>query len=222
MTTPAVEDYLKAIYELGGDGDAVSTSAIAERLGVAAGSVTGMIKRLAEQGLVEHVRYRGASLTGAGRRSAIRLVRRHRVIELFLVEIMGYTWDRVHDQAERLEHAASDELVDRMARMLGEPQVDPHGSPIPDAHGAVDDVQWPSLAEIGAGRALLKHVADEDADALRHLAGLGLVPGTILEVIGRTRGASLTVRVGATTHVLSRELCGTIRVEPMDQEPTTG
>src|SRR5688572_27668042 len=118
MASSNVEDYLKAIYNLAGEAEAASTSAIAEQLGVAAGSVTGMIKRLADQGLVEHVPYYGARLTTAGEEQAISLIRRHRILELFLVQILGYTWDRVHEEAERLEHAVSDELIDRMAQVL--------------------------------------------------------------------------------------------------------
>jgi DtxR family Mn-dependent transcriptional regulator len=218
MTTPAVEDYLKAIYQLGESDGPVSTSAIAERLAVAAGSVTGMLKRLSEQGLVEHVRYRGATLTPEGRSSALRLIRRHRVIELFLVEVMSYTWDRVHDEAERLEHAASDDLVDRMAKLLGEPLTDPHGSPIPAADGRLRAASWPVLADLDAGRsAVLRRVRDADPDALRYLAELGLTPGADIAVVERAPfNGPLTVRVGTRTHMLGREICGTILVEPID------
>src|SRR5688572_2931668 len=131
MPSMAVEDYLKTIYSLTRRDQAASTSAIAELLGVAAGSVTGMLKRLAEQELVEHVPYYGARLTESGEREAVRLIRRHRVLELFLVQVLRYTWDRVHEEAERLEHAATDEMIDRMATVLGEPVLDPHGAPIP-------------------------------------------------------------------------------------------
>jgi DtxR family Mn-dependent transcriptional regulator len=218
MTTPAVEDYLKAIYQLGEGDRPVSTSAIAERLDIAAGSVTGMLKRLADQGLVEHVRYHGATLTVEGRDKALRLVRRHRVIELFLVEVMNYTWDRVHDEAERLEHAASDELVDRMARLLGEPLTDPHGSPIPAADGQLRVAAWPTLADLETGRpAVLRRVRDADPEALRYLAGLGLMPGADISVMDRAPlNGPLTIRVGKDSHVLGRELCGTILVEPID------
>jgi DtxR family Mn-dependent transcriptional regulator len=218
MTTPAVEDYLKAIYQLGESDGPVSTSAIADRLAVAAGSVTGMLKRLAEQGLVEHVRYRGATLTPEGRSSALRLIRRHRVIELFLVEVMSYTWDRVHDEAERLEHAASDDLVDRMAKLLGEPLTDPHGSPIPAADGRLGAASWPVLADLDAGRsAVLRRVRDADPEALRYLAELGLTPGADIAVVERAPfNGPLTVRVGKRAHVLGREICGTILVEPID------
>jgi len=222
MTTPAVEDYLKAIYQLSEEGQRVSTSAIAERLGVAAGSVTGMLKRLAEQGLVEHVPYHGAGLTDDGTANALRLIRRHRVIELFLVEVMGYTWDRVHSEAERLEHAASDELIDHMARLLGEPRTDPHGSPIPQADGAFRNASFPTLADLGVGRpAILRRVRDATPDTLRYLAGLGLVPGTAIEVIDSAPiNGPLTVLAGDAAHVLGRQLCATIQVEPIDKQKT--
>ena len=144
MNSSAVEDYLKTIYNLCSDEQAASTSAIAERLDVAAGSVTGMIKRLADQGLVEHVPYYGAHLTVEGEAQAVALIRKHRVLEMFLVQVLGYTWDRVHDEAERLEHAVTDELVDRMASVLGFPDVDPHGAPIPSSGKAFVERTWRS------------------------------------------------------------------------------
>lgn len=217
MVSPAVEDYLKAIYHLSPDGEAVSTSAIAERIGVAAGSVTGMLKRLAEQGLVEHTRYYGARLTDAGRGHAIRTIRRHRVLELFLVQVLGYTWDRVHDEAERLEHVASEEMIDRMASVLGEPAEDPHGAPIPVAGERFTETQFPSLAELPTGRAaVLRRVPDEDPEALRYLASMNLVPGVEVEVVERAPvNGPLTVRVGTGRAVLGRELSSTLRVEPV-------
>src|SRR5512145_1254601 len=145
MTSSNVEDYLKAIYNLIGEAEAASTSAIADQLGVAPGSVTGMLKRLADQGLVEHVPYYGARLTATGEEQAIGLIRRHRILELFLVQVLGYTWDRVHEEAERLEHAVSDELIDRMAQVLGFPSADPHGAPIPSAGKEFVDRRYPTL-----------------------------------------------------------------------------
>jgi DtxR family Mn-dependent transcriptional regulator len=131
---------------------------------------------------------------------------------------MNYTWDRVHDEAERLEHAASDELVDRMARLLGEPLTDPHGSPIPAADGQLRVAAWPTLADLETGRpAVLRRVRDADPEALRYLAGLGLMPGADISVMDRAPlNGPLTIRVGKDSHVLGRELCGTILVEPID------
>jgi DtxR family Mn-dependent transcriptional regulator len=216
MTTPAVEDYLKAIYELSLAGKPVSTSAIADQLGIAAASVTGMLKRLAEQGLVDHVRYRGSRLTGEGLDKALRTIRRHRVIELFLVNVLGYTWDRVHDEAERLEHAASDTLVNRMADVLGEPVADPHGAPIPTAAGEIHEARYPTLAQLGANRpATLRRVPDEDAAMLRCLAGLGLTPGASIEVLQAAPGnGPLTIRVGDQVEVIEHDLATAIGVEP--------
>src|SRR5256885_5552729 len=143
LTAPA-EDYLKAIYSLERDGIA-TTVKIAHQLDLAPASVTAMLRRLAEHGLVDYERYRGVRLTEAGRRAALRTLRRHRVIEAYLTQALGYPWDRVHAEAERLEHAASDELVDRMAATIGEPEVDPHGAPIPTRDGSVDETEYRSL-----------------------------------------------------------------------------
>lgn len=224
MTSPAVQDYLKAIYKLSRGPEAASTSSIAERLQVAAGSVTGMLKRLSEQGLVEHVPYYGARLTDEGEREAIRMIRRHRVLELFLVEVLGYTWDRVHEEAERLEHAASDELIDRMAQVLGEPESDPHGAPIPGTAGSFEDTRYPPLSELEVGRrAVLRRVSDEDPAALRYLAGLGLTPGAELEVLERAPfGGPLRVRVGEAEQIVGRELSRSLEVEPLGQSLATG
>jgi DtxR family transcriptional regulator, Mn-dependent transcriptional regulator len=216
MTTPAVEDYLKAIYQLAEGDAAVSTSAIAERLGIAAGSVTGMLKRLAEAGLVEHTRYHGARLTGAGMSNAVRTIRRHRVLELFLVEVLGYSWDRVHDEADRLEHVVSDELIDRMAAVLGEPDADPHGAPIPVPGDEFRERRYPSLAELSAGdTAVLRQVPDEDAAALRYLAELDLRPGAELEVLAVAPfHGPLRVLINGREQVVGRELAHHVKVEP--------
>ena len=215
MPTPAVEDYLKTIYLLSEGDAAVGTSAIAERLGVAPASVTGMLKRLGKQGLVEHERYQGARLTEPGRREAIRMIRRHRVIELFMVEVLGYTWDQVHVEAERLEHAVSDGIVDRMARVLGDPVADPHGHPIPSSAGQLRVTELPTLAELEPGdRATLRRVSDEDPEALRYLARLNLLPGVELEVLERTPfQGPLRVRVGSAEEMIGLELAARLRVE---------
>jgi DtxR family Mn-dependent transcriptional regulator len=215
MTTPAVEDYLKAIYQLSVEAAPVSTSSIADRLGIAAGSVTGMLKRLAEAGLVEHTRYHGARLTEQGVINAVRTIRRHRILELFLVEVLGYTWDRVHDDAERLEHVVTDEMIDRMAVVLGEPDVDPHGAPIPSAAGELRERRLPSLAELEAGeQAVLRQVPDEDAAALRYLAQLELRPGADLHVVDVAPfNGPLRVRINGTEQIVGRELAWKVKVE---------
>ena len=216
MTSPAAEDYLKAIYQLSAEGAPVSTSAIAERLGIAAGSVTGMLKRLSEAGLVEHTRYYGARLTDVGAANAVRMIRRHRVVEAFLVRVLGYSWDRVHEEAERLEHVVTEELVDRMAAVLGEPDSDPHGAPIPAAQGEFREKRYPRLADLVVGAcATLRQVPDEDPAALRYLAELGLVPGATLEVmdVAPFKGP-LRVRIDGVEQVVGRELARQVSVEP--------
>jgi DtxR family Mn-dependent transcriptional regulator len=215
MTSSNVEDYLKAIYNLCANADAASTSLIADKLGIAAGSVTGMIKRLADQGLVEHVPYYGARLTERGERQATSVIRRHRILEMFLVQVLGYTWDRVHEEAERLEHAVSDELIDRMAQVLGSPTVDPHGAPIPASGKTFVDRQYPTLDKLDVGSsAVLRRVRDEDPAALRYLAELNMTPGA--EVTLTERGpfnGPLYVRVGDKDHIVSPELAQSVQVE---------
>jgi DtxR family Mn-dependent transcriptional regulator len=145
-----------------------------------------MVRRLADQGLLAYERYHGVKLTEAGRRVALRTLRRHRVIEAYLAEALGYPWDRVHDEAERLEHAASDELVDRMAATIGEPEVDPHGAPIPTRDGSVDETEYAALSELPVGAAgVVVRVADEDPAMLRYLAELLIVPGKRVTVKSR-------------------------------------
>jgi len=221
MTSPAVEDYLKAIYQLSEQGGAVSTSAIAERLGIAAGSVTGMLKRLADQGLVEHVPYHGTRLSAAGETTAVRMVRRHRIIESFLVEVLGYTWDRVHAEAEQLEHAASDQLIDRMAHVLGEPAADPHGAPIPTGHGDFREDPLPTLDGLAQGQiANVRRVRDEDAGALRFLAELNLVPGVLVEILEvQPFNGPLTLRIDGAIRVIGRELAHFVQVEIIPPTP---
>ncbi len=218
MLTRATEDYLKAIYQLSQGGEPVGTSAIADRLGVAAGSVTGMLKRLGEQGLVEHVPYYGARLTDRGRAQAVALIRRHRVLEMFLVEVLGYGWDQVHEEAERLEHAASDRLIDRMHRVLGQPEFDPHGHPIPAPGVDFKDDRLPSLADVETGHAaILRRVPDEDPEALRYLARLNLVPGVEVEVLERAPfGGPVRIRVGQVEQLLGPELTARLEVEPLE------
>jgi DtxR family Mn-dependent transcriptional regulator len=203
----SVEDYLKAIYHLTEGGDVASTTAIAERLGVAAPSVTGMVKRLDEQGLVRHEPYRGAELTSQGRRAALRTVRRHRVLEAYLVAFLGYDWGTVHDEAERMEHAVSDFLVERMAQALGNPSVDPHGDPIPAPDGTIAEVIYTPLTEMPAGPAVVSRVQAEDRERLRYLASVGLVPGAEVVILSHEPFAGpVTVRVGTHTQVIGHEL----------------
>src|SRR5438094_8201938 len=152
--TRSVEDYLKSVFHLTSQGGFATTSDIAAMLEVAPPSVSGMMKRLSETGLIEHVPYRGVQLTPQGRRAGLQMIRRHRILELYLTQHLGYDWGSVHAEAERLEHAVSDELIDRMARALGDPQYDPHGDPIPTAAGEIEEAELVSLADVSVGTKL--------------------------------------------------------------------
>lgn len=213
----AVEDYLKAVYKLQQDAPVVSTTALAEALDRSAASVTNMVKGLAEDGLLEHTPYRGVRLTATGELTALRIIRRHRVLELYLIEKLGYSWADVHAEAERLEHAASDALIDRMARALGEPSVDPHGSPIPTRDGEIASTAWIALPELEGGRrGVIREVLDDDAEALRRLERLGLFPGTRIRVVrGLARGHA-TIEVDDRRVEVDEDLAGAVFVEPED------
>ena len=214
MFTPVVEDYLKAVWSLQQAESPVATSRIAERLGLSAASVTAMIKRLAEQKLLRHEPYYGVRLTAAGELAALRIIRRHRVLELFLVEVLGYEWDRVHDEAERLEHAASDELIERLARLLGGPERDPHGNAIPSAEGEMDRARYPALAEVEPGEpARVLEVEVEEPEQLRYLGSLDLYPGAAVEVRSKSPfEGPISLTVNGEPRVISHSLAQRIRV----------
>ena len=206
--TRSVEDYLKAIYRLSTGDHPAATSDIANHLDLSAPSVSGMMKRLSEQGLVEHVPYKGVVLTAEGRRQALRMVRRHRMIEAYLVRFLGYDWDTVHDEAERLEHAVSDTMVDRMAEALDNPTVDPHGDPIPATDGSFAEPETVPLASVAAGELVeIVRVQTGDPEQLRYLASIGLRPGVRATVIDRQPfDGPLTVAAGEARQVLGHEM----------------
>jgi DtxR family transcriptional regulator, Mn-dependent transcriptional regulator len=214
LTAP-VEDYLKAIYEIELSHEAAATNDIAQRLQIAPASVSGMVRRLADQGLLAYERYRGVRLTDTGRRAALRTIRRHRVIEAYLVKALGYPWDQVHAEAERLEHSASDELVDRMAAAIGEPMTDPHGAPIPTREGVIDETKHSSLADLSTGRrAKVVRVGDENDELLRYLGSLGIRPGVAVTLLDRAPfEGPLTVRVGQAQHQIGHALAAKILIE---------
>ena len=216
--TRSVEDYLKAIYRLSPQGRAASTSEIAQRLDLSPASVSGMVKRLSEQGLLEHVPYKGVQLTGEGRRAALRMLRRHRLIEAFLVAYLGYTWDTVHDEAERLEHAVSDTLVDRMAAVLGHPAVDPHGDPIPTSEGDILELASTPLSEVPVGAAVeVRQVEESQPDRLRYIASIGLRPGVHVTVVDRQPfEGPITIAVDGRTHVVGHQLARVVRCSAED------
>ena len=192
----SVEDYLKAVFSLTRAGGVASTSALAEELAVQPASVTGMVKRLATQGLLEYIPYRGVQLTGEGTRIALRVIRRHRVLETYLTERLGYAWEEVHDEAERLEHTASERLIDAMAEALGDPVRDPHGAPIPTVEGHMEAPALDTLADAPLGTPqVIQSVRDERASELQAMESFGLVPGARVEVTARTPGQPVSVRV---------------------------
>jgi DtxR family Mn-dependent transcriptional regulator len=217
----SVEDYLKAIYGLSQGSDSASTTAIAEALEIQPASVTGMIKRLAAIGLLEHVPYRGVHLTKPGESEALRVLRRHRILETYLCGRLGYHWDDVHAEAERLEHAASDELIEHMADALGFPSHDPHGAPIPSKAGEIETIDLATLADAAPGaRVRIRAVRDEEADELRSMAADGLVPGVSIRVDeGPDREGVVHVVVGGeggASLVVENDLAGRIYVVPED------
>jgi DtxR family Mn-dependent transcriptional regulator len=212
--TEAQEDYVKQIFLLAEGGGTVSTQALAERLGVRPASVTGMVQRLAQLGLVDHERYRGARLTKRGLRVALEILRHHRLLETFLAQALGYGWDEVHDEAERLEHVISELFEARIAEALGHPTRDPHGDPIPDS-----ELRLPTAnagirltgGEVGA-RATLARVSSQDRDSLNLLASLGLVPGAIVEVL-EVCAAGVRVAVEGNSYLLPSELANELWLE---------
>jgi DtxR family Mn-dependent transcriptional regulator len=212
----SIEDYAKAIYALQvRDGEAVSTNALAERLGVTAASASGMVKRLGELGLVEHQPYRGVSLTSEGRRVALEVMRHHRLLELYLFQSLGVPWDRVHDEAEVLEHVLSEELEELIAAKLGHPTHDPHGDPIPTRELTIEETPSVSLQALGIGaRGTFTRVSDSNPEMLRFLADRGIAPGDRLEVVDKQPfDGPLFVRFGDAVHVLGGALADAMRVE---------
>jgi DtxR family transcriptional regulator, Mn-dependent transcriptional regulator len=212
--TDAIQDYLKEIYKLEAAGRRATTSALAEVLEISSPSVTAMLKKLATLGLVKHERYRGATLTEQGERVALEVIRHHRLIEQYLVETLGIPIDAVHVEADRLEHALSEELEAHIDRTLGFPTRDPHGDPIPDAelNVAMQDLTLLSTLEPGA-KATVERVPDGDGELLRYPSKLKLTPGRRLEVRESAPfDGPVTVRVGGADHAISRELAARISV----------
>jgi DtxR family Mn-dependent transcriptional regulator len=212
----AVEDYAKAIYALQTRADgAVTTNALAERLGVTAASASGMVKRLAELGLAEHRPYHGVELTDRGRDLALEMLRHHRLLELYLAESLGVPWDRVHAEAEVLEHVLSEELEELIAAKLGDPTRDPHGDPIPTRELLIEESPSASLESLPAGATgRFVRISDSDSEMLRYLAERGIAPGASFEVMEKQPfGGPLFVSFGDAVHVLGGELAAAMRVE---------
>jgi len=217
VATEAMENYVKAIYglQLRGEGTPVSTNALADRLSVTPASASGMVKKLAERGLVRHVPYRGVELSADGEALALEVLRHHRLLELYLSESLGVPWDRVHDEAEVLEHVLSEELEELIAAKLGDPTHDPHGDPIPTRDGQIDEGRTQPLDELDAGaRGTFVRVSDSDPGMLRWLAERGISPGDAFEVTERQPfGGPLFVRFGGDVHVLGGGLARAMRVQ---------
>ena len=210
----SIEDYIKCIYYIESDGERPSTKRIAQRLGVKMASVTGMVKHLATEGLLKHVPYRGFKLTSKGRDLALRMLRRHRLIELFLVQTLGLGWDEVHTDAEQMEHAVSDALIERIDEYLGHPQFDPHGAPIPGADGKVVARRGVSIAQLKAGDdGIVIEVEDKDPDFLRFVSSLGIRIGSTVEVIGKEPyGGPVRLKLGKRNIVIGTEAAARVRI----------
>lgn len=212
----SVQDYLKAIYSLAGErGGSVTTNALADRLGVTPASASAMVKKLADQGLARHSPYKGAELTPSGRAVAIEMLRHHRLLELYLVEHLGVPWDRVHEEAEVLEHVLSEDLEARIAAKLGDPSRDPHGHPIPTADLTLEPDASVGLDDLVVGASgTLARVSDSDPEVLRYLDGLGIRVGDRVELVERQPfGGPVTVQIGRARHVLGGALAAALRVE---------
>jgi DtxR family Mn-dependent transcriptional regulator len=210
----AIQDYLRELYKFHADGERATTTALARRMNVSPPSATAMMKKLAELGLVDHTPYRGAKLTRKGERTALEIVRHHRLLEQYLAHSLGLPLDAVHEEADRLEHALSEELEAHIDRTLGYPTHDPHGDPIPDAKLRIAQHDVRTLDSLAAGdEATIRRVPDGDGDLLRYLSKLRLTPGRKVKVTGvEPFGGPVTVSVGSSRHALSRELAGLIGV----------
>lgn len=213
--SPAIDDYAKAIFALQSRADEpVSTSALADRLGITPGSVSAMLRKLDDLGLVTHEPYRGVRLTPTGRRLALEVIRHHRLLERYLADALGMPWDRVHDEAEVLEHVLSDELEELIATKLGNPSMDPHGDPIPSADLKLDEPATRSMESLDAGdRGVFVRVSDSDPEMLRYLASCGISPGDRFEVRDHQPfGGPLFVDFGGQEHAIGGRLADAMRV----------
>jgi DtxR family Mn-dependent transcriptional regulator len=222
MPTFTVENYVKAIYQLSSSDSAssVATGELAKQLGISAGSVSGMVKTLAESGLVVHKQYEGVRLTEAGERLALRVIRRHRLIEAFLVRTLGLNWDEIHEEAENLEHAVSDSLIERIDLYLGRPTRDPHGDPIPNSDGSMEAVACRALSDCPAGKRFrVERVIDQAGEFLRFLDGVGLRIGVEGRVVEHRRmaGTALVKLEQGELITLGREACDKLRVQIFDE-----
>jgi len=211
----AVEDYLKAIYSLSDSDLPVTTSKIARFMDCTPASVTSMLQKLSSLKLVKYMPYRGVKLTRSGRRVALEVIRHHRLLELYLSEVLGYSWDKVHEEADRLEHVISEEFEARIDEILGYPEIDPHGEPIPSKDGCIPPQKWSSLWDVPTGsRVVVRSVSDRNPEVLRYLAELSLYPERELHVTGRDPfDGPIHIEMDGNRHSLSEMLARQIRVE---------
>ncbi len=216
MITASVENYLKAVYYLHEEGGEVSTSKLSELLHIRPASVTGMIKRMAGMNLLVYEPYRTIKLTAKGRREALKILRRHRLIESFLVEIMGLPWNRVHQEAEKWEHVVSDDVVERMAQLLGNPSHDPHGAPIPNKHGAIKPNKNISLARYPVSvDGFVAEVDDKNAELLHYLEQNGIRPGAKVKITSiETAGGVMTITAGGRKRIISEKAAQKVYISP--------
>lgn len=218
--SPAHEDYLKAIYVLQARGEQVTNSALSEYMGFAPASATNMMKKLAQMGLVEYEPYQGAALTETGRRVALEILRHHRLLELFLHETLDMPWERVHEEAERLEHVISEALEDAIAVSLGHPKVDPHGDPIPSKDGEISRTPGHPLSQAAVGHAYrLVRVLSQDTERLAYLGQLGLHLDARLFLQERAPfDGPMLVEVNGEPHALAHDMAALLQVVPVEEE----
>jgi len=217
MLSPAVEDYLKAIYKLADEQPATTTD-VARRLDVSSASVTNMVKRLAEMQLVEYQSYRGVTLTPAGEKIALEIIRHHRLLETYLREVMGYSWEQMHDEAEQLEHHISEEFESKLDELLGYPTHDPHGHPIPSRDGEIVKTAAIVLHEAKAGdTVVVRHLSDTNTELLRYLEDLGLLPGAEAVILEKAPfSGPLTLHITGDKHVIGHEVATHVFVSVED------
>ena len=214
MISRAMEDYLKAIYQAARDEDKVSTSNLAQQINCSPASVTNMLQKLSELKLVEYEPYQGVALTPSGSKIALEIIRHHRLIELYLADVLGYSWDKVHEEAEQLEHVISEEFEERIDRALGHPTIDPHGDPIPTKEGKIAAPPSRSLWETPSGKKVqVYRVSDRDPEVLRYLANIGILPEVEINVLKKGPfNGPIHVQIEDSEHSLSEELATQIFV----------
>ena len=219
MARSAVEDYVKAIYKLSLENETVTPSHVAERLAVTSAAVTKMVRRLQDLKLVRYARGKGLKLSPAGTKIALEVIRHHRLLELYLTQALGYSWDEVHEEAEKLEHVISENFENKIEELLGHPTHDPHGAPIPTREGHVDHAELTMLSKLKPGeQGTIERVSDNDPKMLSYLGKLGMYPGTAVEMLSREPyGGSLRIKVSGTDHAVGPELAENVFISILEE-----